>query len=1103
MSQDYDSSDILGNSVPLGRGRAASNSAFSSFFSFCILGAACLMVFLIFRNGRTVFLRWKERHYKLSMRRRYGIPDHDQRPFNVAYAAARLAQEDARNLKSRIGPENVMANGPDRADLLRAGQQQIRQRQNSARVAQMPQSTPSAAMNDFNGHGRFGTSVFVIPSGSDVSNVPSGKGRRAVADVDRLDPWEPVVGDEVIHKGSAEFPVRNTEPHDRSTFAGDEQGIPERVARRAKRSADDEQDENIELAEGSRRDKRRRKVSTHHQEDATDKVEDAEMDVDEAPKVRMIGRGTKRDREDAGSTFGGDDESVFDEHNDERPHRHRKRRQRKSGISYRGQKRGRDVDPLDSESDIDLHRTVGKAARRRQNDSTASEGDIAINDSRISKDPFCKGRRIGEEWEAHGAQFKVGLDGKRLRKVLVKTDRPKFPMPVDSEHPDRSAHVMAIVEKWYTEDEYQEAKERRELAWQDSPKVSAEPETPHEDSPIKAGKELLWGFTPTGGSPVHRSPLRHSIAPNILALSQPQTAQLGRRVTPIHITTASKPVEFGTKVRTSKSYTKWERQELEAEAMSRIRRKMEEQAKKEEAVKTVAPSLSVIQPMAKPAVATEPSSTSTAGKLAQGTAPTSGAPSGEDKGKSSTPSLPLFPIAKESVVPNVTSQKKSGFDLPGAAPSTTVAKTPFSFATPPPTSNAPSASSTIPPAPSSSSGMPNFFGSKGTGTSSPFAPATTPSAPAVSSPLAPPSTAQPRSPFAFAPPSSNTSGSTATSSLPFSFAPSSNKPLGPTPIQQNAEPPKPAAGTFTFGKPTGFNAFSSQNPSPAATPVAAIATDGSTPKPFEPAKPVSAFPSMTAPAAAASGTASAMDGAMTKPKFSFGLPKAPTSASGASTVTSEPKDTGSKSVFGSSGQGASNPFLAPNNGTTSFAVFGSAGGSKPTEPAKPPISFSFGGSSNATGKQPEPVKNPFMPSNNTSSTTGSMSNPAEASKPVSAFGFAAPAPPSSASATKPLFSFAAPPQPQSSVAPASERGKSPFSFGGLSQSSATPQTSNPLPFGFGSATQNAMHTQADGPSNPTPAPSPFGTSSGVQPGIFGFGKPTTGSSVFGSNAKPS
>ena len=36
------------------------------------------------------------------MRRRYGIPDHDQRPFNVAYSAARLAQEDKKTIQDRL-----------------------------------------------------------------------------------------------------------------------------------------------------------------------------------------------------------------------------------------------------------------------------------------------------------------------------------------------------------------------------------------------------------------------------------------------------------------------------------------------------------------------------------------------------------------------------------------------------------------------------------------------------------------------------------------------------------------------------------------------------------------------------------------------------------------------------------------------------------------------------------------------------------------------------------------------------------------------------------------------------------------------------------------
>ena len=51
------------------------------------------------------------------MRRRYGIPDHDQRPFNVAYAAARLAQDDSRKLDRRrnvptFDQPNPLGHGP-------------------------------------------------------------------------------------------------------------------------------------------------------------------------------------------------------------------------------------------------------------------------------------------------------------------------------------------------------------------------------------------------------------------------------------------------------------------------------------------------------------------------------------------------------------------------------------------------------------------------------------------------------------------------------------------------------------------------------------------------------------------------------------------------------------------------------------------------------------------------------------------------------------------------------------------------------------------------------------------------------------------------------
>ena len=67
MASDYDfeSSDILGGLLPVGPRRVAQNSGFSSFFKICALGAFTLFLLLAFRHGRTFFLRWKERHYKL------------------------------------------------------------------------------------------------------------------------------------------------------------------------------------------------------------------------------------------------------------------------------------------------------------------------------------------------------------------------------------------------------------------------------------------------------------------------------------------------------------------------------------------------------------------------------------------------------------------------------------------------------------------------------------------------------------------------------------------------------------------------------------------------------------------------------------------------------------------------------------------------------------------------------------------------------------------------------------------------------------------------------------------------------------------------------
>jgi len=260
---------------------------------------------------------------------------------------------------------------------------------------------------------------------------------------------------------------------------------------RSKRMADTSDDSDLRSSQENRHDKRRRKVSARHLKKRTQKSDDVEMgSIPEG----WISRGAKkRDRTEMDSSFGLDDDMLYnDPDTDFALHRHRRRRQRKSSNVFRGQKRGRDTDPLGVDTDSGDPR--GRRVLRHRPDS--SDTDPSIDDGQISRDPLCGGRLIGEEWEAHAVQFKVGPDGKRLRRVLVKEDRPKFNMvsrnslpifpwfdliqcqPVDSEHPDRSASVTAIVERWYTEEQYLAAKDAQELAWQDSDKPLAEPETP-------------------------------------------------------------------------------------------------------------------------------------------------------------------------------------------------------------------------------------------------------------------------------------------------------------------------------------------------------------------------------------------------------------------------------------------------------------------------------------------------------------------------------------------------------------------------------------------------------------------------------------------------
>ncbi len=194
--------------------------------------------------------------------------------------------------------------------------------------------------------------------------------------------------------------------------------------RRSKRVADSSDDSDLRYSQENRHDKRRRKVSSRHLKKRIQKVDGLEMN--DLSEVKLPLGGKKRDRTEMDLSFGAENDMLYnDQDTDFELHRHRRRRQRKSTNSFRGQKRGRDADSLGVDTDSGDVRGRRKAFRHRPD---TSDTDPSLEDGQLSRDPLCGGRRVGEEWEAHGVQFRVGPDGKRLRRVLVKEDRPKFNM---------------------------------------------------------------------------------------------------------------------------------------------------------------------------------------------------------------------------------------------------------------------------------------------------------------------------------------------------------------------------------------------------------------------------------------------------------------------------------------------------------------------------------------------------------------------------------------------------------------------------------------------------------------------------------------------------
>ena len=184
-------------------------------------------------------------------------------------------------------------------------------------------------------------------------------------------------------------------------------------------SSDDDDDDD-DVPEPQPRDKRARKVSFSDEVTQVASGESAmAVDVDESGIHGPLQRGKKRDRAEAGSTLGGEDDDI--ELNTERSVPLRRTRKRRTSSKHesdtgpaatRGQKRGRD--PNDSEIDTEDEKLHSRRKKR------GKKNYIILRDH---------GKRtFGEEWVDSDIRWKVDHKGQLLRLDIVKQMAPKYRM---------------------------------------------------------------------------------------------------------------------------------------------------------------------------------------------------------------------------------------------------------------------------------------------------------------------------------------------------------------------------------------------------------------------------------------------------------------------------------------------------------------------------------------------------------------------------------------------------------------------------------------------------------------------------------------------------
>lgn len=195
-----------------------------------------------------------------------------------------------------------------------------------------------------------------------------------------------------------------------------------------------------------------------------------------------------------------DDETVLSEMSVDPwiPFDKRKETPKKAGKRRQASEEEDSATELSNEDDLsitiedDEEWLAQQSAKNKKNGKVARTGNVdspSKHKRRVKggrKDPFitsptgtkARGKRIlddsedheiGDEWtDLNGLRWRMGEDRELRREAIVVEMRFKYPdMPKDSRHPDAKIKVPVLVEKFLTEQEYDEMKSKKLLGFQE------------------------------------------------------------------------------------------------------------------------------------------------------------------------------------------------------------------------------------------------------------------------------------------------------------------------------------------------------------------------------------------------------------------------------------------------------------------------------------------------------------------------------------------------------------------------------------------------------------------------------------------------------------